>query len=249
MLRFAVDAWRRRTAVCGGEVHEVGGLVVCLTGVPAPWFNATLVADPDPDPDPGDAIDRAMALYPPDLGFGMELLPDLHPQVRAVVEGRGWRTIDVAPVMTLDVASLRTPPMPDGLELIRVTDPVTLDRVAAIDAAAFGGDAGVTRRFLPDAIFHDPSQRVYAGLHDGEMVAAGETSMGDGVLGVFGVATVPEARGRGIGAALTAHMIADRAGEADAAMLEASELGRGVYERLGFRAIMTREVWGPPEDA
>ena len=169
--------------------------------------------------------------------------------MRAVVEGRGWRTIDVAPVMTLDVASLRTPPMPDGLELIRVTDPVTLDRVAAIDAAAFGGDAGVTRRFLPDAIFHDPSQRVYAGLHDGEMVAAGETSVGDGVLGVFGVATVPEARGRGIGAALTAHMIADRAGEADAAMLEASELGRGVYERLGFRAIMTREVWGPPEDA
>ena len=31
-------------------------------------------------------------------------------------------------------------------------------------------------------------------------------------------------------------------------MLEASELGRGVYERLGFRTIMTREVWGPPAD-
>ena len=154
MLRFAVEAWRRRTAVCGGEVHEVDGLVVCLTGVPAEWFNATLVVDPGPDV--GAAIDRARALYPPDLGFGMEVLPDLHPQAREVVEGRGWRAIDVSPVMTLEVDALRTPPAPEGLEVVRVTDPATLDEVAAIDAAAFGGDAGVTRRFLPDAIFDDP---------------------------------------------------------------------------------------------
>jgi hypothetical protein len=28
--------------------------------------------------------------------------------------------------------------------------------------------------------------------------------------------------------------------------LSASPVGRGVYERLGFRTIMRREVWGTP---
>jgi len=246
VARFYVDAWRRRAAACRGEVHEVGRLVVCLTGAPAPWFNATLVVEDGPGVD--DDLLAARGVYPPGLGFGIEVLPELQPSARRAVEAVGFHVIDGSPVMNLDIDALVAPPPPDGVEVLEITDPAGLDAVAATDAAGFGGDAGVTRRFLADGVLDDPTQRVYAAMSDREMVGAGETSLADGVLGVFGVTTVPAARRRGIGAALTAHMIAERSDEADLATLDASELGRGVYERLGFRTVTTREVWGPPTE-
>ena len=50
---FIPRAWAHRVASCGGSVHESDGLVVCLTGVPLPPFNPTLVAHPPADPDTG----------------------------------------------------------------------------------------------------------------------------------------------------------------------------------------------------
>ena len=77
--------------------------------------------------------------------------------------------------------------------------------------AAFGGEAAVTRQFLPDSVLDDPTQRVYAARVDGRLVAAGESTMLDGVVGIFGIATLPEYRRRGIGTALTWFVMADRA--------------------------------------
>ncbi|MEX0984139.1 MAG: hypothetical protein WD096_03730, partial [Actinomycetota bacterium] len=48
------------------------------------------------------------------------------------------------------------------------------------------------------------------------------------------------------GAAITAFAVCDRAGEAELAVLDASDSGFGVYERLGFRTVSTWEVWGTP---
>ena len=92
-------------------------------------------------------------------------------------------------------------------------------------------------------MFRDPRSRVYLASIDDQPVATAETLLQDGVLGVFGVATVPGARRRGIGAAITAHAVRDRADEADLAFLQSSETGRGVYTRLGFRVVSTWDVW------
>jgi ribosomal protein S18 acetylase RimI-like enzyme len=245
IARFVPAAWRARVAVCGGEVHEVDGLVVCLTGVPIAAFNPTLVGGRVGDPAAALAI--AEALYPPGIGFGIELLPSLHGEVRLAALAGGLQLIDTEPVMTVPPREVADTPSPRGLSLQRVTDPGMLDEVARVDAASFGGEADVTRGFMPDAMLDDPAHRVYLGILDGEVVAAAETSLAGRVLGVFGVATVPEARRRGIGAAITAHVVADRRDDADLAVLESSEMGEGVYGRLGFRTIMTREVWARPE--
>ncbi len=58
-------------------------------------------------------------------------------------------------------------------------------------------------RSFVGAAERDPGARVYAAFLDGVVVGSGETYVADGVMGVFGVATVPEARRRGIGSALT----------------------------------------------
>jgi ribosomal protein S18 acetylase RimI-like enzyme len=148
--------------------------------------------------------------------------------------------------MALPVERLRSAAPPAGVEIRRVDDGATLARVAEADAAAFDVDAVLTRAFLPDQVLQDPTQHVFAAFADDDVVGAGEGGLADGVLGVFGIATVPAFRRRGVAAALTSRLIEDLASGADLAVLQSSRLGFGVYERLGFREMSTWEVWAQP---
>lgn len=59
-----------------------------------------------------------------------------------------------------------------------------------------------------------------------------------GATGVFNVATPPEHRGHGYGAALTARVVRDGFGAGSRfVFLQSSEIGHGVYRRLGFRDV------------
>jgi len=190
------------------------------------------------------AIEQAERRYDgTGLSLGIDLEPSLHGPVRQAAQRMGLTMIESRPGMTLAMADMAPVPSPDGVEVFRVEDPALLNEVVEVDAAAFGGDAATTRLFLPDAVLEDPAQRVYAARVDGRLVSVGESTTLDGVIGVFGIATVPAYRRRGLGAAVTALLLADRRGEADLAVLDASDLGLGVYERLGFRSMSTWEVW------
>jgi ribosomal protein S18 acetylase RimI-like enzyme len=77
----------------------------------------------------------------------------------------------------------------------------------------------------------------YVGRVDGAIVSTGLGFTVEGVTGVFNVATPPEHRGRGYGSAVTSRVLRDAfdAGS-QLAFLQTSELGYGVYRRLGFRS-------------
>lgn len=245
MAAFLPAAWRRRVSACGGVVHEEDGLAVCLTGVPVAAFNPTLVERLPADPT--TALADAEARYEGSgLSFGIDLEPSLHGSIREEARRRGLTMIESRPGMSARIADATPAPAPDGVELLRVEEPALLDAIVEVDAAAFGGESAITRLFLPDAVLDDPAQRVYTARVDGRLVAAGESTTLDGVVGVFGVATLPEYRRRGIGTALTGFVMADRAAEADLAVLDASDLGASVYRRLGFAAMSTWEVWVRP---
>ena len=78
---------------------------------------------------------------------------------------------------------------------------------------------------------------------DGGKIVGVATGVPTGeAVGVFGVAVAPDARRRGIGAALT--RASARAGEgSEIAWLSARGEAAHVYERLGFRAVGRTEVW------
>lgn len=78
----------------------------------------------------------------------------------------------------------------------------------------------------------------YVGRVDGEPVATSRISVGGGVAGLYGVVTVPAFRGRGYGRAMT--LAALRAGRDLGhviSVLQATDAGYRVYERLGYREI------------
>jgi ribosomal protein S18 acetylase RimI-like enzyme len=242
---FVPEAWARRVAACEGTVHAIDGLRVCLTGVPLGAFNPTLVAGVPGDPDA--ALAMAERCYDgTGLSIGIDAEVTLHADLVEAAARAGLTKIESRPGMTLPIREARQVPTPEGVEIFRVTDPVLLDALVEVDAAAFGGEAELTRGFLPDAVLEDPCQRVYAARVDGRLVGAGETTTLDGIMGIFGIATRPEFRRRGIATALTSFAIADRVDEADVACLDASDLGIGVYRGLGFEANSTWEVWARP---
>jgi len=67
----------------------------------------------------------------------------------------------------------------------------------------------------------------------------------DGFVGVYAVATTPSARGRGYGEALTWAAVASEPNLP--ATLQASEMGRPIYERMGFRTMASFTVWTKPQ--
>jgi GNAT superfamily N-acetyltransferase len=76
------------------------------------------------------------------------------------------------------------------------------------------------------------------GSVDGAPVASSGVILLGGLAGVINVSTVPSARRRGIGRAMTvAACEVARARGYRIAVLGTSDMGRGIYERLGFREV------------
>lgn len=83
--------------------------------------------------------------------------------------------------------------------------------------------------------------RLWLGYLDGKPVTTAIAYIGFDVVGVYWIATLPEARGRGYGTAMTD--VAARAHPGLPAVLQASDLGRSVYERMGFATRGDCRMW------
>jgi len=90
----------------------------------------------------------------------------------------------------------------------------------------------------------DLPTRNYLAYLDGKPVATSSMVIGGGVAGIYNVATLPEARSQGIGAILTAAPLAEakqmgyRAG-----ILQSSDMGFKVYQKLGFKHLCQIEYF------
>lgn len=129
-------------------------------------------------------------------------------------------------------------PEPPGLTIEQVGDVKTLTQWIPISTISFGFPESVSTLFfdvLSSQGFELP-WRHYIGWLMGRPVACSSLLLGPGAAGIYFVGTVPEARGKGIGAALTLAPLLDaRALGYRIGVLGASQMGQRVYQRLGFR--------------
>lgn len=168
------------------------------------------------------------------LGPGMTPL-DL--DSRLVAHGFTYAGDDIG--MAADLSALRPEPVPAGLSIVRVTTPGQLADWVGTLAKGFGerpAEAGWVGTIFVRLGLQNPCWRHYLGQLDGEPVATATLFLGAGVAGIYFVFTVPEARNRGIGGAMTlAPLLEARDLGLRIGVLGASLMGEPVYRRLGFR--------------
>jgi len=194
-----------------------------------------------------------------------EWIDELSPSVREAAAGAGL-TVENQPLMVLKDAGL--PPRhrpPTGIEIRLATAEDDIATVGAVAAVAFSyrGMAAGTAGF--DALRQQASERpaelveferdrlrggttvLAVALEDGVPVATGaHQPLGD-VTEVAGVATLPAFRRRGLGAAVTAFLLADAQARGTTTIFLSAGSAEiaNLYRSLGFRRIATACVAEP----
>ncbi len=211
--------------------------LVLFPQVPIPQFNAVWPVD---DETAAAALPSAVAeIEASGLPPGVLLRAGRTPATAEAATALGLTSEESEPGMVLARDELDPPAVPK-LEIVRVASPDGLAQALAVAAAGFGLPADLLAPLYGLEAGAVDGMDIYVGRVDGRDVstAVGFTS-GDAV-GIFNVATPPEHRGRGYGAALTAAAAAEGfAAGAEFAWLQSSALGLPVYRRLGFREVET----------
>jgi ribosomal protein S18 acetylase RimI-like enzyme len=145
----------------------------------------------------------------------------------------------VAPGMAMSLDAWSAAPPPDGLDVAPADDAASFHDAMDVMFEGFEMPREIQplfeERFRGYSVGPGLNQRTYVGRLDGRPVATSLGSLIDGIVTIYNVATVLSARRRGFGAAVTGAAVADaQARGARWAILESSEMGRSVYERLGF---------------
>jgi len=137
-------------------------------------------------------------------------------------------------------------PVREGVEVVEVRDPE--DLAAAERVLVEGYPMPDAEPLSPGDVLHPailgPDTRVWLARVDGEPAAVAAAHLHGGATLVEYVATLPVARGRGAGAAVT--WSATLADPSQPAMLIASDDGRPVYESMGYVAVERWSAWLRP---
>lgn len=182
-----------------------------------------------------DLVDRIDTFYTEREGGGIELwsiwpTPDLSDH----------RFEDSSCPCMVREAGGEAPTRPSELRIVEADDAASLRDVerAAIEGFRIPG-MGPGDLFDPRALA--PEYRMWVGYVDGRPVSTACAYIAEGFVGVYAVATVPEARGRGYGEALS--WAATLCRPDLPSTLQASEMGQPVYERMGYRTVTAFTVW------
>lgn len=229
------------------ELRRVGSALSLRSTMPFDWFNQVLVERDDATA--ADLI-AAAGLQPPGTDDPIvRLRAGADDHLVADVTRSGWRAAGAETVtpgmVAFPIGHLALPPSTAaGFEIRRVTDEAGVEDHRAVVTEGFAVPGRVAVETSGLGLLDTPACTLYVGYEDGRPVTSGMGWRTGRTIGVYTIATVPAARRRGYGEAMTAHVVADGiAAGCDLAALQASEAGRPIYERLGFRADVRYDAY------
>lgn len=226
-------------AAPAGTVREQDGIFAFVTGLPLPMFNGCIVTGD------GDASETEAALAwlaEHEVPFTFWTPGDVAADADALADSHGLlREPEPLPGMVLSPVPA-SPALPPGLAIERVGDDALADDgLADFAHVVVGLGLGEeTAALLTSASFVERGDvDLFVGYLDGVPVSTAVAISSRGAGGVVNVLTLEEARGRGIGTALT--WAAVQAGVSrghEIVVLQATPMGLPIYRAMGFETVV-----------
>lgn len=228
------------------EVERYRGIVAIRSAVPFDWLNQVLVERNDSRAEDLLAI-AGRSVLEADAPI-VRLRAGVDDRFVPALEAAGWSSAGadtITPGMTAyPIDHLASPGMPPGFEVRQATDAAGLEDHRAVATAGFGVVREVADESTGSGLLGVPACRIYVGYVDGSPVTSGLGWRTGRTIGVYAISTIPAARRRGYGEAMTTRVVADGiAAGCDVAALQASVYGRPIYERLGFRVDVRYDAY------
>lgn len=236
--RFLLGEVERMRSVVGvaGRFQRTDELVLVDPEGGLVYDTAAVPLQPPTAVDLAGVVKAARAFFPPERTwclYSMWPTPDLRPL--------GMALVGHPPIMYRPAGDGPQPRVADGFRVAEVTTAEELAAYSRVVVEGYPMEEGGT--IAPPAILGS-NYRFWLGWEGDRAVSAAAAHVCHGVVDVTWVATLPGARGKGYGRAVT--WAAVRADASLPAVLIASDDGRPVYERLGFASVMRMTLWWRP---
>jgi GNAT superfamily N-acetyltransferase len=225
----------------GARVERADGLALILTGLPLRLFNQVIV---ESDEATADSITAAVTIAR-DRGDAFVVNLRRGTDDRHLPTMGALGLVPIGPHPWMPGMALHPLPRtgslgpPAGHEIRRVVDAAGVADHIQTAADGFGTPRAWMEAIMSEDVVGTPGASVYVGYTHGEPVTTGLSVRTGRTIGVYNIATIESARGRGYGTAMTRRLVDDGAGEGcDVAILQASDMGKPIYERLSFRTVV-----------
>ncbi|RAQ95763.1 GNAT family N-acetyltransferase [Thermogemmatispora tikiterensis] len=238
------EAYAHLGRALGGEFHQRDGLLFFFSGRPVFFGNGVIrcqLAEQEADEQIAALCAEARRRQVP---LTWLLAPSSRPgDLEQRLQAQGCRLDEEVPGMAIDLGQpvpSAAPPVPEDLVVEEVGEARAMETWLQVLCDGFGFPEPIR------AVFFDlyqrygflPGQQVryLLGFWHGEPVGTALLTFGGDLAGLYGVATLPQARRRGVGTAMTlaAMRTAEQLGYRRAT-LQATPMGLNVYRRLGWQ--------------
>jgi GNAT superfamily N-acetyltransferase len=235
----------------GASVEAAGGWLFGAGSASHPVIsNAAFRGDDNVEA--GEFISRAREFFAArERGFSIWARGD-QPEDRDLVtaaEAAGHQLVYEMPEMAL-AAPVEEPPLPSGIELRRLSEIEQAEdywRIATASYASLGFPPEVFGGYTNHGGLLAENVAAFIAYLDGEPVSIAMTIVSHDVAGIYWVGSLERARGKGLGRAVTA--AATNAGfelGAKVASLQASPMGKPIYEAMGYETVFDYRLFMSP---
>jgi ribosomal protein S18 acetylase RimI-like enzyme len=165
------------------------------------------------------------------------------------LKAHSFNRMDGTPGMAVELHKMIDDrPKPSGLMIERVNDEKSMRLMYDIwwkgypmpeHLGNLGAKVGIALGFE-----EGNPMKYYIGYLDGKPSGCSYLVLGGGVAGLYGVVTLPWARGRGVGTEMSLHPLREaRELGYHIGVLDATQQGIGIYRRVGFEVVSTQSIF------
>lgn len=166
----------------------------------------------------------------------------------AILRRQSFRRGKSTQALLLSTESVNTESLtPPGFFIQEIEDVEALAHLKAIEVKGFGSSQEYAQHYYDGYLKagfgkKNTKWHHFLGWLDHAPVAIASLLLHEGIAGIYGVATIPQARRQGIGAAMTLHAIHEaRALGYSNVTLAPTDMSERIYRRIGFQDCCT--VW------